>query len=80
MQDLTYKILDLLDDIVDSGNMILVQCVFLLLTTILLAGAYISIEANITVSRILSFASIVPLFIAGELWLYHRGVRGDSFR
>jgi hypothetical protein len=80
MQDITYKILDLLDYIVDSGNMILVQCVFLLLAALLLAGAFVLAEVNITVGNILFAVSLVPLFIAGELWLYHRGIRGDSFR
>jgi|tagenome__1003787_1003787.scaffolds.fasta_scaffold16297009_1 hypothetical protein len=36
MPDILYKIIGFLDYIVDSGNMILVQCAFLLLTATLL--------------------------------------------
>jgi hypothetical protein len=80
MRDITYKTINLLDDIADSGNIIFVQCVFLFLAAILLAGVFILAEVDINVGNILFGVILVLLFIAGELWLYRQGVRGDSFR
>jgi hypothetical protein len=80
-----YKIIDLFDDIVDSGNMILVQCTFLLIAAISLSIVIISdvvdnnLFQNLHVREMFFVVYIVAILIAANLWLYHRIVRSDSF-
>jgi hypothetical protein len=72
MQNILYKIINLLDDIVDSGNMIIAQYIFLLFTAI-------SFFAAVTLSEGFFAVTIISVNIAALLWLYHRIVRSDSF-
>jgi hypothetical protein len=85
MKNVLYKMVDILDDIVDSGNMILVQCVFISFTAISLFILIIFDRNNYFVQmlplrEIFVAINMVSISIAALLWLYHRIVRADSFR
>jgi hypothetical protein len=85
MQNMIYRIIDLFDDIVDSGNMILVQCTFLLISAISFSIVIIldvvdnNLFQNLHAREMFFVVYIVAIIIAAELWLYHRIVRSDSF-
>jgi hypothetical protein len=85
MKNVLYKMVDILDDIVDSGNMVLVQCVFISFTAISLFILIIFDGNNYFVQMIplremFVAINMVSISIAALLWLYHRIVRADSFR
>jgi hypothetical protein len=71
MKDMLYDLMVFMDEIVDSGNMILAEVVFLLF-------AIISLLATMMIHEAYFFVFMVSLTIAILLWLYHGIVRGDS--
>jgi hypothetical protein len=63
---------DLLDELVDSGNMILVQYAFILLAIVSLI-----LSKKVILIPFLALATVL-IAIAAFLWLYHGIVRRDS--